>query len=64
MSAPKANEESGAAPRMLKISLTDGQTTIHGLEVTKLEGVSINSAPPGSKVRLKVRRKYTQFTIL
>ena len=36
---------------MLKVSLTDGKTTIHGVELTKLDGISINT-PPGTKVKL------------
>ena len=36
---------------MLKISLTDGKTTIHGVEVSKLDGISLNT-PPGTKVKL------------
>ena len=32
ISAPKANEESIHAPRLLKIQLTDGHLTCHGLE--------------------------------
>ena len=36
---------------MLKISLTDGKTTIHGVEVSKLEGINLNTAP-GTKVKL------------
>ena len=36
---------------MLKISLTDGKTTIHGIEVSKLDGISLNT-PPGTKVKL------------
>ena len=51
ISAPKANEESQTAPRMLKISLTDGKTTIHGTEISKIDGISLNT-PPGTKVKL------------
>jgi hypothetical protein len=52
VSAPKIHEESGAAPRMLKISLTDGKMTVHAIEVSKLDdGISITT-PPGTKVKL------------
>ena len=51
VSAPKINEESKTAPRMLKISLTDGKTTVHGVEMSKIEGVSLTTAP-GTKVKL------------
>ena len=30
---------------MLKISLTDSKTAIHGVEVTKLDEISLNSLP-------------------
>ena len=36
---------------MLKISLTDGKTTIHGVEITKLEGINLNTLP-GTKVKV------------
>ena len=45
IAAPKVNEESQSNPRMLKISLTDGKTKIHGVEVTKLDGINLNSLP-------------------
>ena len=51
VSAPKVNEESGSAPRMLKLSLTDGKTTVHGIEMSKLDGISLATAP-GTKVKL------------
>ena len=51
VSAPKINEESKTAPRMLKISLTDGKTTVHAVEMAKIEGVSLTTAP-GTKIKL------------
>lgn len=36
ISAPKANEDSQAAPRMLKIVLTDGHTLCHAVEVENI----------------------------
>ena len=36
ISAPKANEESIHAPRLLKIQLTDGHLTCHGLEKSSI----------------------------
>ena len=36
VSAPKANEESNHAPRLLKIQLTDGHLTCHGLEISSI----------------------------
>jgi hypothetical protein len=29
----------------MKISLTDSKTTIHGVEVTKLDGINLNALP-------------------
>ena len=36
---------------MLKVSLTDGKTTVHGVEVTKIDGINLNTLP-GTKVKL------------
>jgi hypothetical protein len=36
---------------MLKISLTDGKITVHGVEMSKIEGISLKTAP-GTKVKL------------
>ena len=52
VAAPKVKEESGAAPRMLKISLTDGSTTCHAVEMSELKSVSLKT-PLGTKIRLK-----------
>ncbi len=51
VAAPKANEESSAAPRMLRLSLTDGHAWLHCVEVSRLERIGFNT-PPGTKVRL------------
>lgn len=50
VSAPKANEESQAAPRLLKLSLTDGETYVQALEVLPLNLISRNNTPPGTKL--------------
>ncbi|XP_028406082.1 tudor domain-containing protein 3-like isoform X3 [Dendronephthya gigantea] len=52
ISAPKANEESGAAPRLLKLQLTDGHITCFALENSFIQKLSL-SIPPGTKIRLK-----------
>lgn len=52
VAAPKVKEESGAAPRMLKISLTDGTTTCHAVEMSDLKSVSLKTLP-GTKIKLK-----------
>ena len=49
VSAPKANEESAHAPRLLKLQLTDGHTTCHALELDSIPQLSL-STPPGTKV--------------
>lgn len=51
MSAPKANEESSHAPRMLKLTLNDGKSSCTGLEISLISSLSINT-PPGTKVLL------------
>lgn len=52
VSAPKANEESTSAPRMLKLTLNDGKTSCTALETSPISSLSINT-PPGTKVLLK-----------
>ncbi|CAG9090917.1 unnamed protein product [Plutella xylostella] len=51
VSAPKANEESTSAPRMLRLTLNDGKTSCTGLEISPISSISINT-PPGTKVLL------------
>uniref|UniRef100_A0A1B0C7Z4 Survival of motor neuron-related-splicing factor 30 n=1 Tax=Lutzomyia longipalpis TaxID=7200 RepID=A0A1B0C7Z4_LUTLO len=51
-SAPRANEESKVAPRLLRIHLTDGQGIISGIEYDSLPQLSLNTVP-GTKVLLK-----------
>uniref|UniRef100_A0A1Q3EY83 Survival of motor neuron-related-splicing factor 30 n=1 Tax=Culex tarsalis TaxID=7177 RepID=A0A1Q3EY83_CULTA len=52
ISAPKANEESKAAPRLLKLTLTDGQTQYSALEGEHVPSLSLETAP-GTKIYLK-----------
>ncbi|KAL6259056.1 hypothetical protein P5V15_008978 [Pogonomyrmex californicus] len=52
VSAPKGNEESKAAPRMLKLSLTDGKNNFQALEVEHISTLSLNT-PPGTKILIK-----------
>lgn len=49
VSAPKSNEDSKAAPKMLKIQLTDGQTLYTAVEIDNIPSLTINT-PPGTKV--------------
>ncbi|KAM9765561.1 tudor domain-containing protein 3 [Menidia menidia] len=51
ISAPKDNEESHGAPRMLRLQMTDGHTTCVGIEFKHLSKISLNT-PPGTKVKL------------
>ncbi|XP_070554559.1 tudor domain-containing protein 3-like [Ptychodera flava] len=49
--APKANEESQHAPRMFRVHLSDGHITCSGVEVSRIDKLSL-STPPGTKVKL------------
>ncbi|XP_076237130.1 tudor domain containing 3 isoform X2 [Calliopsis andreniformis] len=51
VSAPKHNEESRAAPRLLKFSLTDGKNNYQAIEVQHISSLSLNT-PPGTKLLL------------
>ncbi|KAM4796964.1 tudor domain-containing protein 3 [Rhinophrynus dorsalis] len=51
VSAPKDNEESQAAPRMLRLQMTDGHTSCTAIEFKYLSKVSLNT-PPGTKIKL------------
>uniref|UniRef100_A0A1A9X118 Survival of motor neuron-related-splicing factor 30 n=1 Tax=Glossina brevipalpis TaxID=37001 RepID=A0A1A9X118_9MUSC len=52
VSAPKANEESTVAPRLLQFELTDGIQTIQGIELEHLSCLHLNT-PPGTKLFFK-----------
>lgn len=52
ISAPKANEESKTAPRLLKLTITDGQTQYSALEGEHVPSLSLDTAP-GTKIFLK-----------
>ena len=49
-SAPKSNEESKSAPRLLRIQLTDGQSQCQAVEMENIQALTLNLAP-GTKVR-------------
>ncbi|XP_075806437.1 tudor domain-containing protein 3 isoform X1 [Microtus pennsylvanicus] len=51
VAAPKDNEESQAAPRMLRLQMTDGHTSCTAVEFSYISKISLNT-PPGTKVRL------------
>lgn len=52
VAAPKNNEESRAAPRMLKLSLTDGRNNFQAIEIEYIASLSLNT-PPGTKLLIK-----------
>ena len=39
ISAPKSNEESRGAPRMLKISMTDGKNNLQAVELESISSI-------------------------
>ncbi|XP_068971756.1 tudor domain-containing protein 3-like isoform X2 [Bombus flavifrons] len=49
VAAPKSNEESRAAPRLLKFFLTDGKNNFQAIEVEHISFLSLNT-PPGTKI--------------
>lgn len=53
VSAPKSNEDSQAAPRMLKIVLTDGVNYCQGVELGNLTFLNHNKTAPGAKLLIK-----------
>ncbi|XP_053669701.1 uncharacterized protein LOC128720079 [Anopheles nili] len=52
LGAPKVNEESKVAPRLLKLTITDGQSQYIALEHEHIPSLSLNT-PPGTKILLK-----------
>lgn len=64
ISAPKANEDSQAAPRMLKLSLTDGDTFIQAVELSPINSISRNLIPPGSKVLINKAKIVSGYLLL
>ncbi|XP_042871537.1 tudor domain-containing protein 3-like [Penaeus japonicus] len=51
VAAPKAFADSNAAPRLLRLSLTDGTNTFQALEIQNIKVISLKTAP-GTKVRI------------
>ncbi|KAG5682920.1 hypothetical protein PVAND_012238 [Polypedilum vanderplanki] len=63
ISAPKANENSKTAPKLLKIQLTDGQNTYSAIEMEQT-ALSLETRP-GTKICLKVKQlKYANGQLL
>lgn len=48
--APKAKENSQAAPRMLKLTLTDGHSYCQAVEMENVPKLSRSETAPGSKI--------------
>ncbi|XP_034103162.1 tudor domain-containing protein 3 [Drosophila albomicans] len=55
IAAPKSNEESKAAPRLLQLELSDGQQTLQALELEPVPALSLNVAP-GTKIFFKAEK--------
>ncbi|CAG9765539.1 unnamed protein product [Ceutorhynchus assimilis] len=49
VAAPKANEQSQAAPRMLKLTLTDGDGYVQAIEVGPVTSLNRDKTAPGTK---------------
>ncbi|XP_028132204.2 tudor domain-containing protein 3 [Diabrotica virgifera virgifera] len=64
ISAPKANEDSQAAPRMLKITLTDGENYIQALELTTISTINYKTTPPGTKLLVQGAKLTSGFLLL
>lgn len=64
VSAPKANEESQAAPSLLKLSLTDGESYIQALELLPLLSISRKNTPPGSKILINNAKVLAGYLLL
>lgn len=64
ISAPKSNEDSQAAPRMLKLTLTDGYSFCQGVEIESIPELSRNKTPPGSKVLLRNAKVKAGYILL
>ncbi|CAH1981201.1 unnamed protein product [Acanthoscelides obtectus] len=64
ISAPKANEDSQAAPRMLKLSLTDGDGYVQALEVKNIGTLSHKTTPPGTKILVQNAKYYSGYLLL
>lgn len=53
VAAPKANQDSKFAPRLLKIQFTDGEKQFSGIELENLSLLSIRDTKPGTKLYFK-----------
>lgn len=53
VAAPKANQDSKFAPRLLKVQFTDGKTQFSGIELEHLNTLSLRDTKPGTKLFLR-----------
>jgi hypothetical protein len=58
VSAPKANEESRAAPRMLKLTLTDGHTSCQAVELESVQALRYTQMA-GKVVTVALKKQWT-----
>ncbi|PIK41562.1 putative tudor domain-containing protein 3 [Apostichopus japonicus] len=63
VAAPKLNEESNYAPKLLRIQLTDGNTAYSGLLLHTIPKIDMNTAP-GTKLLIKGRLLLKQGLML
>ncbi|ELU08898.1 hypothetical protein CAPTEDRAFT_225700 [Capitella teleta] len=63
VSAPKDNEESQGAPKLLRLMLTDGHLTCSALQMDNIPELSHN-CPPGTKLKLSGRVKMNHSFLL
>lgn len=64
ISAPKANEDSQAAPRMLKLVLTDGDNYVQAIETAPIPTISLSKTAPGSKLFIKNAKICSGYLLL
>ncbi|XP_060531640.1 tudor domain-containing protein 3-like [Cylas formicarius] len=64
ISAPKANENSQAAPRMLKLTLTDGESYIQAIESSPISAISRDKTAPGTKLLISAAPIVSGYLLL
>lgn len=65
VSAPKINETSQAAPRLLKLDLVhDSKLTIQALELSSIPSINIEKTPPGTKLLINGAKFESSYLIL
>ncbi|XP_044737325.1 tudor domain-containing protein 3-like [Chrysoperla carnea] len=64
ISAPKSNESSGAAPRLIKLILSDGHTTCQAIEFGQISNINLTKTPPGTKLLIKNAQVLGSYVLL